>query len=222
MSPDSWLSAKNHKGNLLSKNVFQNRFFSTGSVFILLAAYFCSWWYDDLFLTSLIIVMFLLSVVQDVKGYIVWQLTEAGMTSSSGQHSQTYLNRFLSWRFYLAALIVLLTPWLYSKIFVSAVLMSILMLLLVQDIKNYFAKVLAANNQTDSLPLNTAVLTAKFLTWNSLPFLPIMLFATWVYDDVLATTAFLVFFILMVVQDFKGYVARQLAQDTVSEDKNEA
>lgn len=206
----------------MSKNVFQNRFFSTGSVFILLAAYFCSWWYDDVFLASLIIVMFLLSVVQDVKGYIAWQLTDAGMTSSPGQHSKTYLNRFLFWRFYLAALIVLLTPWLYSKIFVSTVLICMLVQLLIQDIKNYFAKELAAYSQADSSQVNTAVTTAKFLTWNSLPFLPCTFFISWVSEDVFVTTAFLVFFISMVVQDFKGYVARQLAQHTVSEDKNEA
>lgn len=222
MLPDSSLSTKNQKINLLSKNVFHNRFFSSSSVLILLAAYFCSWSYDDVFLTSLIIVMLLLSVVQDVKGYIVWQLTTAGMLNSPHQDNKSYLNRFLSWRFYLVVLLVLLTPWLYNNVFVSTALLSILMLLLVQDIKRYFAKELAASNQTDSIQPNTAVLSAKFFTWNSLLSLPMMLFASWVYDDVLIITALLILLISLIIQNLKGYVAQQLAQHTASDDKNEA
>lgn len=196
----------------MAKNVFQNRLFSSSSVLILLAAYFCSWWYDDVFLTSLIIVMLLLSVVQDIKGYIAWQLTTAGMLNSPHQDNKSYLNRFLSWRFYLAALLLLLTPWLYNNVFVSAVLMSILMLLLVQDIKRYFAKELAASNQTDSIQPNIAVLSAKFFTWNSLLLLPMPLFASWVYDDVLIITALFILLISLIIQNLKGYIALQLAE----------
>ena len=205
----------------MNKKVFQNRLFSTGSVFILLAAYFCSWWYDDVFLTSLIIVQLLLSLVQDIKGYIAWQLTAAGMTRSPGQHNQTYLNRFLSWRFYLVMLLVLLTPWLYNNVFVSTALLSILMLLLVQDIKRYFAKELATSNQTAGIQPNAAALSAKFFTWNSLFLLPVLLFASWVYDDVLIITVLSIMFISLIVQNLKGYIGQKLAQHSVSDEKIE-
>lgn len=62
----------------------------------------------------------------------------------------------------------------------------------------------------------------KFFSWSSIIAFAIVLLNTWVFKDILLSTISIIFLIIAVVQDIKGYVVKQLAEhDTAKESLGE-